>query len=202
MIEITDIDQNTDEWIKIRLGVATASNFERIVKCNGEPSKSAKGYMIQLAGEILSGEPHKSYYSYAMKLGHEREPESRALYEFNHDVDVRQVGFVFYNEDRRIGCSPDGLIDPNGGFESKNAEPAVQITRHEDGWSKADHFQQVQGGLWICEREWWDLQSYSRGIAPIVIRFYRDESFINTLRIRLLEFIDEFDEFVDKLRKK
>ena len=84
------------------------------------------------------------------------------------------------------------------GFETKNAEPHIQIERLECGMSKALHYQQAQGGLWVCQREWWDLQSYSRGMKSIVMRYERDEKFIDRLASEVLSFIQELDELVKK----
>jgi hypothetical protein len=200
MIIIDDIKQGTPEWDQLRIGIPTASNFEKIITTSGEPSKQRQKYLYKLAGEILSGEIGPSYISYAMQLGIERENESRLLYELTNNVEVRQVGFVYLDAQGKVGCSPDGLVDPFGGFESKNAEPHIQIERHEKGWSKADHFQQVMGCMWVCQREWWDLQSYSRGIRPIIIRFHRDEKFIDKLAQAIISFNQELDELVNKLK--
>lgn len=202
MIIIEDIEQGTPEWLKLRLGVATASNFQKIVTTNGEPSKSRSKYMYQLAGEILSGEKTDSFFSTSMAKGVEREDESRSYYEFATDREVKQVGFVFLDERKSIGASPDGLVDPDGGFETKNAEAHIQVERHEKGWSRAMHYQQVHGCMWVCQREWWDLQSYSRGIAPLRIRYLRDEKFINLLSKRIEEFIDELNNLVARIRSK
>jgi hypothetical protein len=198
-IFIEGIDQGTPEWLALRLGIPSASRFQEIVTTTGIPSKSRKKYMYELAGERITGEVKESKRYGSMQMGIDREPEARECYQFLMDTPVKQVTFVYLDESRSVGCSPDGLVEPNGGFENKNAEPHVQICRHEEGWSKAEHFQQVQGGLWICAREWWDLQSYCRGTKPIITRYYRDERFIATLAAEIRAFNEELDEMVKRL---
>jgi len=39
---IRDIEQGSDEWLKLRLGVATASNFDKIITTTGKESEEEK----------------------------------------------------------------------------------------------------------------------------------------------------------------
>jgi len=200
MVIITEVIQNSDAWRQLRLGIPTASCFEKIVKTNGQRSASREKYLFKLAGEKLSGEKTDSYYGASMAKGHEREDESRTWYSFMNDIEVKQVGFCFFDDKKEFGGSPDGLVGEDGGFETKNAESHVQVDRLVNGWSKAKHFQQVQGSLYITGRKWWDLVSFSRGIKPIVIRFHRDEKFIAKLAEEIQAFIQDLGALVAKLK--
>lgn len=198
---VLECEQNTPEWDQARLGIPTASEFKKIVTSKGKASASRKKYLYKLAGEKLSGEKQDGYYGSSMAKGHEREQESRELYNFIKSVDVEQVGFCFFDENKEFGCSPDGLVGDDGGFETKNAESHVQVERIEEGWSEASHFQQVQGSLLVTGREWWDLVSYSRGLKPIIIRFERDEDFIKILRAEVNIFIRDLNTLIERLKK-
>lgn len=195
---IVDCVQNTPEWEKIRLGIPTASNFDRIITTTGTRSKQREKYLYELAGERITGERKEGYKNSAMDRGHEREDESRKTYEFITGTTVNIVGFCFFDEKKEFGCSPDGLIGEDGGFETKDTSSHIQIERLECGWSQSEHFQQVQGGLYVTGRKWWDLVSYSRGIQPIIIRFCRDEKFINKLSVELLLFVNDLNSIVKK----
>ena len=133
-----------------------------------------------------------------MDRGVEREIESRQLYEIVNSVKVEQVGFCYFDEKKEFGCSPDGLIGEDGGFETKDAAPHIHIDRLENGWAKSQHFQQVQGCLYVTGRKWWDLVSYSRGFEPLTVRFERDEQFIKTLAIEIRMFINDLHAIVEK----
>lgn len=199
-VEIKNIDQGSPEWFQVRCGVVSASHFKEIITSKGEPTKQRDKYLKKIAGEIMSGEPApEKFQSASMRKGNEREEDSRRHFSLINGVEIRQVGFVFLDEARRCGCSPDGLIDPSEGFETKNKEGHVQIEQLEAGWGwRSDHLHQCQGGLWICEREVWHLRSYSRGIKPIDVLVHRDEQFISRLENLVREFIQEVDYYVSK----
>ncbi len=198
MLKISDVVQGSIEWYAIRCGIPSASSFDKIVTTKGERSKQREKYLYELAGERITGEPKSGYTNAHMDRGHEREPESRAMYEFINDCEVEIVGFCFLDEKKEIGCSPDGLVGEVGGFETKDALPHIQIERLEKGWSDADYFQQVQGSLYVTGREWWDLVSFSRGIKPIIKRFTRDEEFIKKLAIELKLFVNDINKLVER----
>jgi hypothetical protein len=198
MVIINDIIQGSPEWLKLRLGVPSASNFDKIVTTKGERSKQREKYLYELAGEKITGERANTYKNEHMERGNEREEESRRAYEYINDVTVEQVGFCFYDEKREFGCSPDGFVCEYGGFETKDALPHVQIERLEKGWKGTEHFCQVQGNLYVTGKEWWDLVSYSRGIKPIIIRIYPDDTFIRNLSIELRMFINDLNKLVER----
>lgn len=143
---IVDCIQNSPEWDKCRLGIPTASNFGKILTATGKISEGREKYMIQLACETVAGRHEDSFVSYRMRLAKEAEAESRRVYAMNHeDLDVYQVGFVFKDEKRMVGASPDALVDPNGGFETKDAEFAIQYERLKE---KNDNFAYPPGSGW------------------------------------------------------
>ncbi len=197
---IIDCIQGTKEWDACRLAIPTASNFGKILTATGKISDSRTEYMIQLACEAVSGRSEDSFQSYRMKEGTKLEAESRRVYAMDHEVEVKQVGFVYKDERRMFGCSPDGLIDPNGGFETKDAKFTVQYDRLMDGKMVTGHIPQVQGNLYTCEREYWEWQSYCSGLPYLLIRNYRDEKYISRLSEELEKFCYELAGMIKKLK--
>ena len=195
---ILNCEQNSPEWIEARLGIPTASSFNKIVDSKGNPSKQREKYLYECVGEVVSGEPKDSYTNGNMDRGHEREEEARNAYSLIYDVEVVQVGFVFFDEKREFGCSPDGLVGDDGLLELKDAAPHIHLERLEKGWSEAQYKQQVQGQLYVTGRKWCDLQSYSRGFQPLVIRYERDEEFIKKLAIEIRMFNDDMKTLIKK----
>lgn len=196
---ICNHEQNSDEWIKERLGVPSASCFGKIVTASLSQSKQRQAYMYQLAGEIITGEQHKGYYGKAMERGHEREDESRGLYEIKRGVTVEQVGFCYKDESRLFGASPDGLVGDDGGFETKNAEPHIQAERIHKGWNASEHHRQVMGCLLVTGRKWWDIQSYCRGMKEVVVRFNRDEGYLANLEAEIVSFSNDLKKLVKEI---
>lgn len=198
---VVDCEQLSPEWFQARCGIPSASNFDKIVKANGEPSKQRTKYLYQLASERIKGEKTPTYQSWQMKAGIEIEPKARLFYGLISGVEVQQVGICYQDERKLWSSSPDGLIGDDGGLEIKVAEPHVQVDRLFNGWSKTEHLQQVMGNLWITGRKWWDLISYSEGLPHIIIRFERDLKFFAKLKVALEDFCKELDEVEKKLRE-
>ena len=200
-IIIDDIPQNSPQWMALRLGIPTASNFGKILTATGKISDSREKYMKQLAGETVSGRKEENYQSYRMQKGSEAEAESRRVYEMDNEIEIRQVAFVFKDERRMAGASPDGLIETNGGFETKDAEFAVQIDRLFNGKMITSHVPQCQGGLYICEREYWIFRSYCSGLPSLNIRIERDEKYIARLSEELERFCYELVVMIKRLKE-
>lgn len=200
MIE-TEWEQNSEQWIQERLGKPSASKFNMIVNQDGKRSGQRDKYMRELAGEIITGEQTKGFYNKAMADGHEREAESGNYYEITMGVELQKVGFCYKDEKKLFGASPDSLIiNSDGGFETKNAQPTTQIARILDGWSGSEHHRQVQGCMLITSKKWWDLASYCRGMKQIVLRFERDQPFLEILEAELIMFSDDLHKLVAEIR--
>lgn len=198
---ITEWEQGTEQWLKERLGVPSASNFHQIIDSKGKRSKSRKTYMYKLASDAVMGEVVQGYKNNYMEEGNEREDESRGYYEFTNNVKVEQVGFCYKDDKKLFGCSPDGLINKDGGFETKNKMPHLQAKYLDNPkYLLTEYHRQVMGCLLVTGREWWDLVSYCRGMKQVVLRVERDEDFIKILHEELLAFSEELNELINKIR--
>jgi len=194
MIEVFDFEQNSPEWFECRRGIPTASKFSAILaKGNG---KTRYNYMSQLAEEILSGKVAEGFSSVHTDRGKEMEIEARGYYKGLTDEEVRLVGFV---RNGRKGASPDGLVGENGGLEIKTALPHIQLERLRKNQLPNEYRAQVQGNLWVLEREWWDFLSYWPDLPVLKIRVYRDEDFISRLSSEVDRFNEDLDEMVQDI---
>lgn len=200
MIQIIECDQGTPEWLAARAGIPTASEFHTVMAVGPKGGKSATrvAYLNKLVGEILTGEPMESYVSAAMERGSMMEDEARDLYAFAYNVEPQRVGFV-RNGDK--GASPDSLIGENGGLEIKSAAAHIQVARLLDGELPSEHKAQVQGNLWVCEREWWDFCSYCPKLPLLRVRVYRDEEYIKRIANEVELFNIELQQTVEFIRK-
>ncbi len=195
--QIHNIEQGTPEWRALRAGVPTASSFSKIM-AKGQ-GKVRRDYLLKLAGEVLTGEPAESYSNAAMERGHEMEPQARANYAFIRGVDPVEVGFV---TNGRFGCSPDALIGYDGGLEIKSTAPHILIDITLRDRVPPEHKAQIQGGMWVCERGWWDFVAFWPGLAPYVTRIPRDDEYIKELETEANRFIAELDEIVGTMRDR
>ena len=190
-----DIEQGTPEWFACRAGIPTASKFATVM-AKGE-GKTRLEYMRKLAGEIITGEPAEQFGNVHTARGNEMEDVARETYAFLNDAEITRVGFI---RSGNKGASPDSLIGLNGGLEIKTALPHIQIDRLERYRLPPEHKAQVQGNLWVSEREWWDFVSYWPKLPVFQIRVYRDEEYIKTMADEINRFNDELAALVERIR--
>jgi hypothetical protein len=169
----------------------------------GEYCDEAVNYALRLAIERISGFPlqDEKFETYAMRRGHELEPEARRAHEALGVV-VRRCGFVT-NFEGRIGASTDGLIGDDGSSEYKclvSPEGLRAILLNDD---LSEFRDQLQGGLLVTGRKWMHFGLYCPALEPInqalTIRVvHRDDEYIEELLSDLLE----FDQLVETMQKQ
>jgi hypothetical protein len=199
---IRNVAQGSDEWLKLRLGIATASNFSKIVTSKGEASDSAKKYALELVSEILAVEQDPRYKSFNMELGNEVEPEAREAYQEATFNAIEEVTFI-KSKCGDFGYSPDGLIDEDGLIEIKCPNQITHTKYLLEDRLPVEYVQQVQGGLFVSRRKWCDFVSYHPNFIEekrlFVKRVYRDEEFIKKLEIGIKKVIAMRNEFLKKI---
>ena len=200
MIEIINCEQGTPEWLSLRCGLVTASEFHTVMaKGKGSSvSKTRLTYLYKLLGERITGEIQEGYSNQHMARGNEMEQEAADMYAMLKDAEPETVGFVRNGEK---GCSPDRLIGNNGLLEIKTKLPHIQLALLDKGEMPTEHIAQVQGQIWVCEREWCDFFSYWPKIKPFIKRIYRDDKYIENLNTEVSKFLDELHEMEHRYRR-
>lgn len=197
------IVQGSPEWFAARCGKATASEFSSVL-AKGQ-GKTRASYLRRVLAERLTGKPAETYRNAHMDRGQEQEGLARMAYEMRTDRIVQEVGFIPHAS-LMAGCSPDGLIDLDGGAEIKSVIPTVQVDTIMAGTYPSEHRAQIQGNLWITGRAWWDFVSYCQdmpaNLRVYVFRVVRDEEYIKALEAEVRKFLDEVDELQDRLMKR
>lgn len=204
-----DVIQNTDEWMELRRGKITSSNFSKIM-ANEEKDfgKPAIEYAQKLALEIVTGElDETSYYSNKyMERGNEYESEAIEKYEMNYFYNVTNGGFNV--EDSKdtilIGDSPDGIIGEKGCIEVKTVIPNTQWKRIKKGGIDLSYKWQIQGHIWLGKKEWCDFISYCPEM-PVnkqlyIFRVEKDEDMILRMSKRINDFKKVILEHINLLK--
>lgn len=195
---VLDMQQGSPEWITARLGIPTTSRFDSILTPKTLKLAAGRvGYMHELLAEWMLGAPLDAAETEWMARGKDMEPEAVAWYEFHRGIDTTPVGFVL-RDDGLVGCSPDRLVGVDGGLEVKCRGPKAHVAclLGDDPALVT----QVQGCLWITEREWWDVLGYHDGLPPVLTRVHRDEKVITALSDALDQFTDELAEAKRKIQ--
>lgn len=201
-VEFINVEQNSPEWVAARVGVITASNFGKVM--TGGEGKTRARYMRQLAGEIITGIPAETFQSQAMNRGKEMEAEAIAQYERTR-FDVTKVGFVKNTGLLKygvVGASPDRLVGSDGGLEVKTMIPELMIEVLEKGAAgfPNEHRAQVQGGMWVCERQWWTLKIFYSGMPKCEFFVERDDAYIKRMADEIEIFNFDLSKMVERLR--
>lgn len=194
-------EQRSPEWYEARMGVATASQFKRIMGGRGGDIT----YMSELISQRLTNRAKEHYIGDSMEHGIETESQAVANYEFIENVDVRQVAFI--KMDDYIGCSPDGLVGDDGLIEIKCPDTHTHIKWTLSGVVPKDHIHQVLGSLWVTGRKWADFISFDPRLDTphdfFKVRVYSDDhkEDIESISKKVLSFKENMIESLKKFKK-
>lgn len=213
-------EQGSPEWLADRAGKVTASEMHTVMlprergeyksgPRKGQPREQLKAladYAHQLAAERLTGKPRKQIKAPALAWGTELEPVAIGAYQAQTGEIVTRCGFVTHPVHAFIGASPDFLVNEDGGGEVKCPESSeVHLATLLTGLPE-EHIEQIQGGLWVTGRQWWDFISYHPDF-PADLRLYvqrveRDEAFIAKLEAACLQLEADVQSILTTVNKK
>lgn len=212
--------QRTESWLAERAGCITASEMHTVAlpRENGafktgpragqkKPQpKALTDYAHRLAAERLTGKPRKQVKAAALAWGQDVEPAAVAAYQAETGAIVALCGFVRHPRYDFIGASPDFLVDADGGGEVKSPESSeVHLETLLNGLPQ-EHVEQIQGGLWVTGRQWWDFVSYHPDFPPehrlYIQRVERDEAFIARLESACLALEADVQNILHQLQQK
>ena len=197
-----DIEQGTPEWWAVRLGIPTASCFDKIITpAKGELSKSSRAYAQHLVAETIFGEPLEPERPdpYWIAWGKLHEPMAADHYALATGTEIEKVGFIT-TDDGRIGCSPDRLIvGGRGAVEIKCPAPQTHMGYLIDG-PGLDYRCQLQGQMAVAELEFVDFYSFHPRMDAALVRVTRDEPYILKMGVALAEFLAMRDQMLAKVK--
>lgn len=197
---IHDVKQGTDKWLWKRAGIPTASEFDNLITPNWELRKGQmpQSYLALKLAETIMKQPMLSGGGFATDQGSMLEQECIPWYEFTYDEKIERPGFIT-TDDGRIGCSPDGLIGPDGGIEIKCPQPPQHVATLLAGAVPKEHLAQIHGAMFVTGRAWWRFVSYNRAFPPLVVTVQRDEEIQQKLAAALADFLATFDRALARM---
>jgi hypothetical protein len=205
------LDGKTEAEAKILAGYKarpTAEGVERALHGLpvGDWSDPAKNYAFRLAVERISGEALQDdkFENYAMRRGHELEPDARQEHEVQAGVVVERCGFVV-TDDGKFGCSTDGLIEKHAISEYKCLVSPDELRKILIGGDLSEFTDQTHGGLWVTGRREFHFGLYCPALRLIGRHFtlhvvQRDDDYIEALERDLLKFDALVCDFEAQLR--
>lgn len=171
-----DLHQGSEEWLKARCGLLTASEMRLIITPTLKIASNDKerSHLYELLAQRVTGYVEPQYISDDMLRGMNDEITARDLYA-KHYAPVTEVGFITNDKfGFTIGYSPDGLVGDEGLLECKSRRQKYQVETLATGEVPSDFMIQLQTGLMVSERNWIDFISYSGGLPMFVKRVEAD----------------------------
>lgn len=177
--------QGDKDWKEARRGKITASRFADVMAKDGTKRKESliNDVVDELLGLPMFEEEDQPWFRHGIEL----EPEARGMYEWTRNVDVVVPEFIVLERKPYIGCSPDGLVGDDGGLEIKS-RAKLSTWLEKKGSMDSCYKAQVQGGMFVTGRLWWDFVSFHRDTENPnsekyidIIRIKRDEEYIASL---------------------
>jgi putative phage-type endonuclease len=202
-MKILELEQGSQEWLDVRKGILTASNFFNVITSKGERSKRLNDYAFDLAASSLLTTAEATFTSPAMERGNELEPYARQKYCEDSFTTVEEVG-IMLSDCGNYGYSPDGLVDDDGLIEIKCPMAKNHAKYLSQKRCPTEYYAQVQGGLYVSGRQWCDFVSYHPDFEEdhilFVHRVERNEEFISNLKSFIDETILLRDNIIQKIK--
>jgi len=183
-----DVEQNTEEWLALRLGKFTMSTLGDLFMT---PDKIGyKKAIAKVVYERITGTSYASYSNARMDAGHELENMAREHYENQTFSEVLPGGFFELSE--FVGCSPDGRIKyQNGGVEFKSRDPHIYFEYLETGKLPTTNKWQVYGQLYVCGFDFIDYMPYCHpNLKTLIIHVEPDKEIFKLIEDKLGESIE------------
>jgi hypothetical protein len=177
-MKIKDCIQGQEQWLLLRRGIPTASEFKRII--TPATGKFASTAAFSLACELIADahDPdyltRPDYVSASMANGMALEPRAIAAYEMLIGEDVQRPGFVL-NDDETAGWSPDALLGEEGGAEIKVPEPKKLVAWLAEGVLPEEHKPQCHAALHIGGLRWLDFVGWNTHFPLFRVRVVPDD---------------------------
>lgn len=200
-MKIHDCIQGEAAWSVARAGKVTASEAGNILtpEFKARTGETPKTYLYRKIAERLRKGPVVAFSTYETEFGQMLEDEARQWFHFNHDFQMRQVGFC-ESDDGLCGCSPDALLDGEGGLELKCPQDTNHVRYLMEGVLPKDYAVQVHFSMYVTGRQWWYFVSYHRPPFPkFVLRVERDEAICAKIAEAVGSFSSELNSALQKL---
>lgn len=202
-VDIVRAPQGSMEWLQTRLGVLTASNASKIVA--KVDSETRKTYMLELVAQIATGTVEEINSKY-LEWGKIHEAACRASYKFEHGVEVREVSFIFKDENFREGVSVDAIAFHHDG-EVPNEYKCPYNTVHYlkfllDSKIKNEYDWQTQFGMRVLGSDLYHVSQYDprMTIQPFkTLIFEKDEKKQTTMNDAVPQFTSDMDKLLKDL---
>jgi len=194
-MKVHNFEQGSEEWHKLREG-KFGSTDAQAVQANG---KGLETKCYEKVGELIAGKVIDDWTNEHIERGKEHESIARSLYQIETDNWVDEVGYVELN--KRVGCSPDGIVGDDGLVEIKCPSDKNFIRYVFEKKVPKKYFWQMQYQMWVTDRKWCDFVNFNKHLDKIsIIRIERDEEAIEKIVEGVKAGIEKVEEILEKVK--
>lgn len=194
-MKIHDVKQGTDEWLQLRCGIPTASEFGNLVTplWKVREGDTPATYCHRKLAEAWLGYSLPSFTSRQTENGQIFEQEAIGFAEFDLGLSLDRPGFIT-SDDGRAGCSPDALVrGAERGLEIKCPEAHTHVEYLLGNQVPHIYRPQVYGSMFVTGYPQWSFLSYRRGFPHLLITVEMDAKAQAALGEALERFAEVFD---------
>tara|TARA_R110000782_G_scaffold191093_1_gene280942 strand:- start:30 stop:803 length:774 start_codon:yes stop_codon:yes gene_type:complete len=163
-----------------------------------------QGYMAELVGQIVTGLLPDEMSFKQCEWGNEYEDAARAFFELETGLDVTVPAFIYKDESKRCGVSPDGLITGKKiGLELKcpfTTKVFVEFATCDK--IKKEYVEQCQYSMWVTGYEAWYFANYDPRIKTKNLHYVlieRDQVYMDKYDKAFIAFTEDMDVMLNKL---
>ena len=205
-----DIEQGTDKWFALRLGVFTSSQIANLMteprskkdKEAGLLSQTAISYIESKAVEVIYGY-QDTFTNAAMTYGNENEQNAKDAYEVINGTSLTDGNFIKLGE--FTGSSPDAYTEDGRGLveikcpynPANHLQNCIKLKDDTDLFKHhKQYYYQVHHQLWIADKEYCDFVSFDPRLLSSDLYYRKALHSIRIERNRELDAI--FEEKINK----
>jgi hypothetical protein len=201
---VFDVEQGSEEWRRLRMGKATASNFNRIVtEVKGEYASGVDKYAREVAIQrmIMEDTEQPKDGLRWIERGKVLEPDAVKHYEKVRGRTTKAIGLVISADGARA-CSPDRIsADHLWGVEIKCPSGPEHLEYMDDakkgGAGPGTAYRwQVLGSILVAGFDGWSFVSYHPNLREVIVT-YKRENFEKELKL-LDDCLNRFEETVQR----
>jgi hypothetical protein len=195
-MKVLNCAQGSEEWLKARSGLLTASKADSILTplFKVKDGKAVDTLIAKSLAEKWTGRPlpEDAINSLPMEFGSILESEARPAYTLLTGQEVREVGLITTDDDA-CGASPDGIIGDDCGIEIKCPNASTHIKYLLAGKVPDDYVVQVHFSMFVTNFSHWIFMSYRREMPPLILDVKRDEKIL----VQIEEAVESFKSKMD-----
>ncbi len=193
--------QGTREWLQVRVGIPSASEFKELVKNDFtlRDGETPKTYLARKLAEKWLGEPIADDAGWAAEQGTMLESEALPRLACKLDKQLQPVGFCIH-DDGKSGCSPDTLFSGEDlGAEVKCFQPVHHCKVILGGIVPKEILPQIHFSMHVTGFSRWIFYSYSHRFPSLLLTVERDEKIQSLIRDALDDFHEKLDAAFTRL---